>query len=72
MVISWRDRETDEHFEGAVENLKDVIAGQTTIFAIGPLAGGYDDAEIAGSALRTDNIGFPHRLVMRPGSVVFQ
>jgi len=65
MVISWRDRETDDHSEGAVENLKDVIAGQTTIFALGPLAGGYDDAAITGTALGTDNIGFPDQPTMR-------
>jgi hypothetical protein len=55
------DREADEHFECTVENLKDVITGQATIFALGPLAGGYNDAAITSAALGTDNIGFPHR-----------
>jgi len=32
-----RDREVDEYFEGAVENLKDVITGHATILALGPL-----------------------------------
>ena len=38
--LYWRDREADEHFEGAVEDLKDVIAGQATILALAPLTGG--------------------------------
>src|SRR6202008_2898749 len=42
----WLNRETDEHLKGAVENVKDVIAGQATILALCPLSGGYDDAEI--------------------------
>jgi hypothetical protein len=58
--LFWRDREADEHFEGAVENLKDVITGQASILAFGPLTGGYDDAAITGPALGADNIGFPH------------
>jgi hypothetical protein len=55
-----RDREADEYFEGAVENLKDVITGHATILALAPLGGGYDDATITGAALGTYNIGFPH------------
>ena len=34
-----RNREADKHSEGAVENVKDVITGQATILALGPLAG---------------------------------
>jgi hypothetical protein len=65
----WRNRETDEHLKGAVENIKDVITGQATILALCPLRGGYDDAAITCAALGTDNIGFPHRQSMgrRPG-----
>jgi hypothetical protein len=40
----WRDRETDEHFQGAVENLKDVITGQASILALGPLTGVFPSA----------------------------
>jgi hypothetical protein len=35
----WRNREADKHFEQSVENLKDVIAGQASILAFGPLTG---------------------------------
>ncbi len=36
----WRNREADKHFEQSLENLKDVITGQTSILAFGPLTGG--------------------------------
>ena len=70
--LFWRDREADEHFEGAVEILKDVITGQASILAFGPLTGGYDDAAIPCAAFGTDNIGFPHGRNMRSDPGVFQ
>jgi hypothetical protein len=36
--LYWRNREADEHFERAVENLKDMITGQASILALDPLA----------------------------------
>src|SRR5262249_44059312 len=65
----WRNSETNEHFEGAVENLKDVIAAQATILALLALTGGQDDATISGSAIGTDDVGFPHRPNMKLDSV---
>ena len=35
--LCWRNREADEHFEAAFENLKDMITGQATILALDPL-----------------------------------
>jgi hypothetical protein len=35
----WRNREADKHCDGAIENVKDVITGEATILALGPLAG---------------------------------
>jgi hypothetical protein len=66
------DREADEHFEGAVENLKDVITGQATVLSLGPLTGDYDDAAITGPALGADNIGFSHQPNMLREPVIFQ
>lgn len=70
--LYWRNRETDEHFESAVENLKEVITGQATVLALGPRTGGYDDAAIPSAALGTDDIGFPHQLNMRRAPRIFQ
>jgi len=66
----WGNREADKHFEQSVENLKDVITGQASILAFGPLTGGYDDAAIPCAAFGADNIGFPHGRNMRsdPGA----
>ena len=61
----WLDRKADEYFKGPVENLEDVIAGQTTILALSPLNGGYFDAAISSAALGTNDIGFPHARSMR-------
>jgi hypothetical protein len=44
--LYWRNREADEDFEGAVENLKEVITGQAMILAFASLTGGYDNAAI--------------------------
>jgi hypothetical protein len=35
----WRNCEADKHFDGAIENVKDVITGQATILALGPITG---------------------------------
>ena len=35
----WGNREADKHFDGAIENVKDVITGQATILALWPPAG---------------------------------
>jgi hypothetical protein len=70
--LYWRNREADEHFEGAVENLKDMITGQATVLALGAITGGYDDAPITCAALRAYDIGFPHQPNMRRGPVFFQ
>jgi hypothetical protein len=56
----WRARKTDEHLEGSIKALKDVIAGQATILAPFPFGDGYDDAAISGTAARADDAGFPH------------
>jgi hypothetical protein len=56
----WRARKTDEHLEGSIKALKDVIAGQATILAPFPFGDGYDDAAISGTAVRADDTGFPH------------
>src|SRR5258708_35853761 len=52
--LNWRNRETDEHLKGAVENIKDFITGQA-ISPLAPLAGGYDDAEITSATLGAGN-----------------
>jgi len=70
--LYWRNREADEHFEGAVENLKEVITGQATILAFAPLTGRYDNAAIPSAALRADDIGFPHWMNMRRAPIIFQ
>jgi hypothetical protein len=33
----WRNREAHKHFDGAIENVKDVITGQAMILALAPL-----------------------------------
>jgi hypothetical protein len=68
----WRNREADKDFEGAIENVKDVITGQASILAFGPFTGGYDDAAIPCAAFGADNIRFPHGRNMRSDPGVFQ
>jgi hypothetical protein len=52
----------------SVESLKNVIAGQATIFAFGPLTGGQGDAAIASAAFRAGNIGLSHGPKYTPGT----
>lgn len=33
-------RQADQHFEGAIAKVKDVITADAAIFALGPLSGG--------------------------------
>jgi hypothetical protein len=60
------NRETDEHLEGAVENIKDVITGQATILALSPLKGGHNDAAITSAALG-NRISTSPSMNCRPG-----
>lgn len=68
----WWDREADEHLEGAVKYLKNMIAGQATVLAFPALAGGDDDPAISGAAIRADDVRFPHRPNMRRAPIIFQ
>jgi len=54
------DREANSDFVGAIENLKQVAAGQATELA--PSAGPRHqfDATVAGAALGTGDVGLPH------------
>ena len=58
-------READGNFCRPVENLQDVIAEQTAKLTDRPLATGEFDAPVAGTAIRTDDIGFFHVANMR-------
>lgn len=66
------DRETDGYFGRSVENLKDVIAEQTPVLALGPLAGCQFNSAVSGVALRTGNIAFFHTANMHRDRPVFQ
>jgi hypothetical protein len=73
IISRMRTRSTgSKHFEQSLENLKDVITGQASILAFGPLTGGYDDAAIPCAAFGADNIGFPHGRNMRSDPGVCQ
>jgi hypothetical protein len=58
-------READGDFGRPVENLQHVIAEQTAKLAGGRLATGEFNAPIAGTAIRTDDVGFFHVANMR-------
>jgi hypothetical protein len=47
------------------------ITGQATVLAPGSSNGGYDDAAITCTALRADDIGFPHRPNTRSKSALY-
>lgn len=64
-------READRNLGRPVEHLEDVIAQQTTKFAGGSLAAGEFNAPIAGTAIRTDDIGLFHVANVRCASWVF-
>jgi hypothetical protein len=64
-------READGDFGRPVENLEDVIAQQTAELAGGSLAAGELNAPIAGTAIRTDNVGLFHVANVRCASSVF-
>lgn len=66
------DRETDGYFGQSVENLKDVIAEQTPVLALGPLAGCQFNPAVSGVAFRTGDIAFFHIANMRRDRPVFQ
>jgi hypothetical protein len=54
------DREPDSHFGGAVENFKEIVADEATVFATGVLARRHFKAAVASLACRTDDIGRSH------------
>jgi hypothetical protein len=54
------DREADGDVSWAVENLKDMVAEQTTKLALGPLFGNKFDAPVAGATIRAEDIGSFH------------
>lgn len=64
-------READGDFGRPVENLEEVIARQTAELAGGSLAAGEFNAAIAGTALRTDDVGLFHVANVRCASSLF-
>ena len=54
------DRETDGNVGATVENLKDVIANQTSEFAPESLLGNQLDTSITGIAIGTNEVGLSH------------
>ena len=66
------DREADGDVGLAVEDLKQVTAEQAMELALGAPLGHQLDAPVAGIALGTGDVGFPHARNMRPGRFVGQ
>jgi hypothetical protein len=54
------DSEADCYFAGAVENLTQMVAEQTAVFALGLLAARHFNAAIASLALGTGDVGLSH------------
>jgi hypothetical protein len=54
------NRQPKRHLGGAVENFEQVIAGETTELASGPVLGDEFDTPIAGATFGTGEIGFFH------------
>jgi hypothetical protein len=54
------DRETDRNFGATVQNLKDMIANQTTELAFDTLLGNQFHTAITGVTLGTGEVGFSH------------
>jgi hypothetical protein len=59
-VLFGLHRESDRYLAGPVEDLKQMIADQTTILALGLLAARHFNAAIASPALGTDDVGLSH------------
>jgi hypothetical protein len=59
------DGEAHGYVSRAVENLKDLVANQTTEFAPGPLFGNEFNPAVAGVAFGAGDVGLLHVLDMR-------
>lgn len=59
------DREAHGYVRRAVENLKDLVAGQTAEFAPGPLFGSEFNPPVAGVAFGAGDVGLLHLRNMR-------
>jgi hypothetical protein len=54
------DREAKSYFGGSVENLKNMIAGQSTELAFGPRPGGQFNAAVARMTFGASDVGLSH------------